>query len=363
MLKRVFFSVMLCCVAQVFSQVTKTCDTPESEPALDLNSITKCSIEESDDKSKGKKTKKVSVEVISRRRVIRKRDAATGVMANDYTHKLSEIKKKTEVVKSLNLDKTGGLRIIPFDYVEEIPLFKACERVSILKQSKCFKKELSNHIRRNLKYPEDAYEKAIQGRVFVRFVIDNNGNIGKMKITSPYKGEMLGEEAKRIVKELPKFKPGKHEGGAVSVKYGLPIAFKIPGIKPSNVKKKVEKIEKSEVYGFGQVEKIPQFNSCNESGDISINCFNQNLIDHIKDNFAYPTDAIKANIQGKIHVNFIINKEGEVMNVVTKGPDNGKILEIAAKKLVEKLPKFNPAFKDGKAVNVKYTFPVIFKLD
>ncbi|WP_299674401.1 energy transducer TonB [uncultured Tenacibaculum sp.] len=351
------YAVAFFAFSQAFSQSNKTCDTPNDEPALDLNSITKCSIKDSDDK----KTKKVSVQVSSRRRVVRKRDAASGVMTNDYTHKLANMKKKTDIINNISFNNAGGLKIIPFNYVDEIPLFKECESSPIYKQEKCFKQAISKHIQKNIKYPENSYDRGIQGRVLVQFTIQKDGSIGQMNIVSPYKGEELGKEAERIIKKLPKFTPGKHAGKEVIVKYGLPITFRIPGVKPTNLRKAPKKaVVKDQIYQFADVEKIPQFKSCD---DANLDCFNKRLVQHIQDHFAYPEQAIDNNIQGKVNISFVINKDGEVVNVSAKGPANGKILESSAKKLVEKLPEFKAAVKNGKKVNTKYTFPIEYKLD
>ncbi|TYP99031.1 TonB family protein [Tenacibaculum adriaticum] len=348
---------------QIFSQSNKTCESSGEDLLEDLNSITKCSIEESKSDSKTSKTKNVSVVVSSRRRVIRKRDAATGLFTTNYTHKLNGLSKKNNIIDNLSLNNAEGLKIIPFDFVDEIPLFKSCEKVSIYQQSKCFKKELSSHIKKYLRYPEEAYERSIQGKVLVYFIINKDGSIGKMNIRSPYKGKLLGEEAERIIKKLPKFKPGKHNGSEVTVKYGLPITFRIPGVKPSNIKKATKNIELKEIYAFNELETLPQFEFCKKSNDTSLDCFNKQLVQHIQENFAYPSDAVDNNIHGVVNVRFVINKDGEVVNIQTKGPANGKILEIAARNLIEKLPKFKSGTKNGNSVNVKYSFPVNFELD
>lgn len=359
MVKNTLLAILLICSVQSFAQSSKTCDKKE-EAVLDLNSITKCSIEKADEKTK---EAKVAVQVTSRRRVVRKRDEATGLMTNDYSHKLAKIKKKAEIVNSITVDKNTGMKVIPFNYVDEIPLFKNCEGVAAYKQEKCFKSELASHIKRHLRYPESSYDKGIQGRVFVHFIIDRDGNVDKMKIVSPYKGEELGKEAERIMKKLPKFKPGKQSGTPVTVKYGLPITFRIPGVKPTNLRKAPKKAVVNTVYDFKDVEKIPQFKACNVSGDTSIGCFNKNLVEHIQDNFAYPTEAIDKNIEGKVFVLFVVNAKGEVVNIEAKGPANGEVLEKAAKELVQKLPVFNAAEKSGKKVNTRYSFPVEFKLN
>ena len=358
MVKKALLTILIICTTQIIAQSNKTCDKQE-EVALDLNSITKCSIEKDDAENK---EAKVAVQVTSRRRVVRKRDEATGIMTNDYSHKLNKIKEKAEVV-NLSIDKSAGMKVIPFDYVDEIPLFKDCESVATYRQEKCFKEELSNHIRKNLKYPESSYDRGIQGRVLVHFIIDKEGNVDKMKIVSPYKGEELGKEAERIMKKLPKFIPGKHSGTPVTVKYGLPITFRIPGVKPSNIRKEPKKEVVTTIYDFKDVERIPQFKSCSSSGDSSLDCFNKNLVEHIQDNFAYPTEAIDKNIEGKVYVKFVVNTDGEVVNIEAKGPTDGASLEKAAKELVEKLPEFKAAEKNGKKVNTSYEFPVVFKLN
>ena len=356
-------ALLLLFTFNVSSQEKKTCDSSGDDVLLDLNSITKCSIDESKNADSSNKAKNVSVVVRSRRRVVRKRDAATGLMTKDYSHKVEGLKKKDALIDNLNLDKSGGLKIIPFDFVDEIPLFKACESAPIAEQGKCFKAELANHVKKHMKYPESAYIKRIQGRVFVYFAINKDGTIGKINITSPYKGELLGKEAERIIKKLPKFKPGKHEGAEVTVKYAIPLTFRIPGVKPSNIKKaaKIQVVNKA--YTFEQVGTIPQFKSCKSSNGDALACFNTELIKHIQENFAYPSSAVDDNISGTVNVNFIINKNGDIVNIEAKGPQNGKILENAAKNLVEKLSSFQPGLLNGKPVDVKYSFPVNFELD
>ncbi len=346
---------------QLFSQTTKTCDTPEGDPILDLNSITKCSVEEKDEKTSSK-AKNIAVEVTSRRRVVRKRDEATGILTNSHQHEVEGLKKKENLISSLDFDKE--VATIPFAFVDEIPLFNSCKSVPFSQQSKCFKTEITNHIKKHFTYPEKAFKEGVQGRVIAHFDINSNGSIGKAHIVSPYKGEALGDEAERIIRKLPKLKAGKHGGRNVIVRYSVPITFQIPGVKPSNVIKVSKKVRvKDDIYSFDQLETVPGFKTCQDANDSSLNCFNQNLVNHVQENFAYPKDAVSKSIEGVVYANFTISKEGEVINVETKGPANTEILEKATKVLVEKLPKFTPATKKGKPVYAKYTFPVRFKLN
>ncbi len=362
--KKLRFSALLLLffIANVNSQSSKTCSNSVDDPMLDMNSITKCSIEK---KSGNDKVQKVTVQVTSRRRrVVRKRDKATGLSSNNsYSHKIATMKKKVNMVNSIvGVKKEEIPDILPFDFVDQIPLFKNCESAAIYEQNRCFKVNLRNHIRKNLKYPQSAYDRGIQGRVYAHFSIAKDGSIKDLKVVSPYKGDLLGKEAKRIINKLPKFKPGEHNGSTVNVKYGLPITFKIPGKKPTNIRKVNTSKIKETIHSFSSLDEIPQFDNCKKSKDDSITCFNSSLIQHIQSYFAYPEEAKMKNLEGNVVVNFIINKKGDVVDITAKGPENAKILEVAAVRFIEKLPRLKAGKIEGKSVNASYSFPINFTL-
>ena len=78
----------------------------------------------------------------------------------------------------------------------------------------------------NIKYPKDCLKKKIEGRVFVSFVVEKDGSITDVKtLRSPHKS--LSKEAERVVKAMPKWKPGRFNNEPVRVRYTLPIAFKM----------------------------------------------------------------------------------------------------------------------------------------
>ena len=86
--------------------------------------------------------------------------------------------------------------------------------------------ELYKWISSHIKYPTMAAENNIQGRVTVRFVVKEDGSIGRVEVLRG-KDPDLDKEAQRVVKTLPKFIPGKMNGRAVQVWYSLPINFKL----------------------------------------------------------------------------------------------------------------------------------------
>ena len=78
----------------------------------------------------------------------------------------------------------------------------------------------------NIHYPEQAKAEGIQGRVLVRFVVRDNGDIVNVEVAKGIGGG-CDEEAVRVVKAMPKWKPAIYEGKAVNVQYALPISFKL----------------------------------------------------------------------------------------------------------------------------------------
>jgi protein TonB len=78
----------------------------------------------------------------------------------------------------------------------------------------------------NLKYPEVARNNGIQGQVFLEFVVEKDGSIGNVKIIAGVYPD-LDQEAVRVVKMMPKWKPGKQMGKAVRCFFNLPVRFAI----------------------------------------------------------------------------------------------------------------------------------------
>ena len=83
---------------------------------------------------------------------------------------------------------------------------------------------LGQYLGKNLKYPAAASRANVSGRVFLTFVVNTDGSIQDIQVL---KGLGFGcdEEAQRVVKGMPKWKPGKQSGRNVRVKYNLPISF------------------------------------------------------------------------------------------------------------------------------------------
>jgi len=87
--------------------------------------------------------------------------------------------------------------------------------------------ELMQFLSTNLKYPQDAINKKIEGKVVCRFLVNKDGTVSDVKvIRSLYPS--IDNEAIRVLKMLPKWTPGKQNGEFASVSYTIPITFKLP---------------------------------------------------------------------------------------------------------------------------------------
>lgn len=114
---------------------------------------------------------------------------------------------------------------VPFAVIEEVPTFPGCEKLAKSERRQCFQDRMDRHVRRTFRYPEIAQEMGIQGRVYVSFVIDENGNITKIQVRGPDKN--LEGEARRIIEKLPKMVPGRQRGRPVRVPFSYPITFRL----------------------------------------------------------------------------------------------------------------------------------------
>ena len=101
-----------------------------------------------------------------------------------------------------------------FDVVEQMPEFPGGQA------------ELLKWISEHIKYPAVAEENGIQGRVVATFVVERDGSVTDVKVVRSI-DPALDKEAIRVLKQMPKWIPGKQNGSAVRVKYTVPVTFKL----------------------------------------------------------------------------------------------------------------------------------------
>jgi protein TonB len=86
--------------------------------------------------------------------------------------------------------------------------------------------DLNGYLNRTLKYPEMARANNIEGRVIIKFVVNEDGSVSDAVVMRGIGGG-CDEEALRVVRAMPKWKPGRQNGIAVKVYFNLPIVFKL----------------------------------------------------------------------------------------------------------------------------------------
>jgi len=249
----------------------------------------------------------------------------------------------------------------PFVVVEEMPLFPGGDSALLV------------FLAQNTKYPEAAKVSNVQGRVIVRFCVEETGNVDRITVIKGVNPE-LDAEAARVVSTLPSFKPGKQGGKDVPVWYMVPITFALSGVKgesiappppppppptaggevPANWKPEIavaeETADNKSPEPFVKVEEMPQF----PGGDSA-------MLRFIGENVKYPEYAKTMRITGKVITRFCVTEKGNVEQVsILKGVDPS--IDAEAMRVIKMLPSFKPGAQKGKPVPVWYMVPVTFSL-
>ncbi len=110
-----------------------------------------------------------------------------------------------------------------------------------------------------------------------------------------------------------------------------------------------EEVEEQEI--FEVVEQMPEFPNGGMAG----------LMQYLSKNIKYPTIAQENGTQGRVTVQFVVNADGSIVDAkVIRGVD--PYLDKEALRVINSMPKWKPGMQRGKAVRVKYTVPVMFRL-
>ena len=212
----------------------------------------------------------------------------------------------------------------------------------------------------NIKYPEEAIQKNIEGRVIVQMVIKKDGSIADAKVVR-HVDPLLDAEALRVVNLMPKWKPGKVKGEAVNVKYTLPVWFRLSlpdtktkdstyvkgGVEYTVLKVKEQKDENG-VYHICDV--MPEF-----PGGMAA------CMKFLAENINYPEDCKKGGIQGCVIAQITIEKDGSISQTKIMRSVHPS-LDKEALRVINSMPKWIPGKHEGQNVACRYTFPVLFKL-
>ena len=262
-----------------------------------------------------------------------KKDGDTAVVDNATENKVIVIADKQD-------DK-------PFIKVEKMPTFNGGGNLVVFQ----------NWIQNNIRYPKQAMEKGIGGRVIFQFVVERDGTPTSFNVLqSPDKS--LSDEVERIFKTSPKWEAGEQNGEKVRVLYTVPVVFTTPSAETQefeqqkqNFEAQKQNFEQQKDLAYIKVEKMPTF----QGGDF--NTFRN----WVQSQIQYPKEAVAKNISGRVIFSFVVEKDGSTSDfTVLQTPD--KLLADEVERIFKSCPKWEPGTQRGEKVRVKYTVPIVFAI-
>ena len=199
---------------------------------------------------------------------------------------------------------------------------------------------LTDYLREHNKYPAPGRGKAVFADVL--FNVETDGTIHNPRVVVGL-DSLHNEEAIRLVSEMPEWNPGKKNGELTAFNVTIPIEFdntNVPLVR-----------ENPQSQIFMVAEDMPQFPGGTEA-----------LLAYIRQNIKYPAICRETNVQGRVIVSFVVNKEGYIVDPeVVKGVHPS--LDKEALRVIWAMPKWIPGTLRGKPVNVKYNVPINFRLN
>ena len=178
----------------------------------------------------------IAVTAFARPEISETAEEISAVKVNDLTAivEAKAIKSKEESVQISTVSQdTVKVNYVPTEVSRKLQGTAVFEVVEEMPEFPGGVDAMMEYLQKELRYPESAKEKGIQGRVTVQFIIDKEGNVTNSKVTRSVDKDM-DAEAIRLVKAMPKWKPGMQKGKAVAVKYTVPVVFRLEGGKTVN---------------------------------------------------------------------------------------------------------------------------------
>jgi len=242
-------------------------------------------------------------------------------------------------------------KVTPADTVKE----KVYESVEVEPNFPGGINEFYAYLSKTIRYPAEDRKNKVSGKVFVQFIVEKDGSLSNIKaVRGP--SSAMQEESVRAISISPKWEPGIQNGKKVRVEYTLPVNFSLDGDKV--IKTKITNLVLTPPRTANSGDKVYESVETEPEFPGGMRAFYEFLAKTIR----YPADARKDKIQGKVFVQFIIEKDGSVSDVkAVRGPGHG--LGEEAARAITLSPKWHPGIQNGKEVRVEYTVPVNFTLD
>jgi protein TonB len=135
-------------------------------------------------------------------------------------------KGKDGVDANVNIDDLGGGTPSTMNTVTEDTKPRETYEIQVMPQPNGGEAAWMKFLQKNIHYPARATEENVQGKVFLSFIVEKDGHLSNITVDRPM-GFGLDEEAVRVMKLAPAWKPGIQNGHAVRVKFVIPISFQL----------------------------------------------------------------------------------------------------------------------------------------
>lgn len=236
---------------------------------------------------------------------------------------------------------------VAFAIVENVPLYEGCD-VSMRNDEKrqCMSDKITELVTNNFRGSlgnELGLSKGLQ-RIQVFFKINEEGIIVDIQARASHPG--LEKEAIRVVKLIPKMRPGLQDGKPVSVPYSLPILYNVEG----------EDVAE-------EITSYPVYRGCDENSSYEVlkKCTSERIMDFIKVNTTidiaeklFPTDN-----STQFQANFIIDKKGKIKDIEVKA--HKREMAVLVIHAMKQLPKMKaPGTINGTPADVPFSFLMTF---
>ena len=281
-------------------------------------------------------------------------------------------KKFAEEIQKTALLQNETMRKSLETHSKSVPDSVVFEVVEVMPEFPGGMNALMKYLSQNIKYPAEAHAKDIQGRVIVSFVVRKDGSIDDIKVArsvDPY----LDKEAVRVITTMPKWTPGKQRGEAVNVRFTVPVMFRLTGPKlPKAEEVKQSAMEEVVVVAYDLKENANPDLASTKTGDAET-VFTvvetmpkfpggtAGLMRYLAKSIKYPVIAQKNKEQGRVIIQMIVGKDGDISNIKILRSISPS-LDAEAIRVVSSMPKWEPGLQRGKAVAVEYALPITFRL-
>lgn len=215
-----------------------------------------------------------------------------------------------------------------------------------------------NWVSGQVRYPEAALDSNIVScRVVVSFTIDREGFLKQIRILqSP--DRLFSDEVRRALEQSPRWTPGMQDGRAVAVTYTLPVDFRrteIEAEEPHGVDFRRTDAEAGEPEETARELQPDDRTATFRGGGLAV--FRNWIMTQVR----YPEELLNRGVEGTVRAAFIVDRFGRVGSIrILQTPDRRLSDEVV--RALGRSPRWEPAVRDGRAVNMRLTLPILFRI-